>query len=195
MDKVSPTRLFSVFVKRRKGRAFGWFPVCPEELGQLGTPRPAAELCDGDGQRVWEGDARVVRVCDGADLTSRPRSGAERALQAAPHAKFAILKARSPSCGVRQTSIDGRFQTGMGVFAALLRRWYPRFIRRRMVASAWVEPNTESQGTIEIKHSIWNQTHDGHQFQKQVHWGVPEGQVHATGNPGAHGWTIAPAIA
>ena len=97
-------------------------PVCPEELGQLGTPRPAAELCAGDGQLVWEGAARVVRVCDGADLTSDFRMGAQRALQAAPHAKFAILKARSPSCGVRQTSIDGRLQSGLGVFAALLRR-------------------------------------------------------------------------
>ena len=88
----------------------------------VGTPRPAAELCGGDGQHVWDGAARVVRVVDGKDLTEAFRKGAERAHQAAPQAKLAILKARSPSCGVRQTSIDGRFQSGMGVFAALLKR-------------------------------------------------------------------------
>ena len=94
---------------------------CPENRA-VRTPRPAAELCGGDGQHVWDGAARVVRVVDGKDLTEAFRMGAERAHQAAPQAKLAILKARSPSCGVRQTSIEGRFQSGMGVFAALLKR-------------------------------------------------------------------------
>ena len=117
-----PNRSVQRFCEESEGEGVRWVPVCPEELGQLGTPRPAAELCGGDGQHVWDGAARVVRVVDGKDLTEAFRKGAERAHQAAPQAKLAILKARSPSCGVRQTSIDGRFQSGMGVFAALLKR-------------------------------------------------------------------------
>lgn len=95
--------------------------VCPEELGGLPTPRPAAWLSGGDGAAVLAGAARVVRGQDGADLTEAFRSGARRALAAAPDASAAVLKARSPSCGGGQTWIDGRVCEGDGVFAALLR--------------------------------------------------------------------------
>ena len=95
-------------------------PVCPEEAGGLGTPRPAAELRGGDGHAVWEGQARVVRVADGADVTEAFTRGAQAS--AHPNASRAILKARSPSGGCGTTPIDGQVQAGDGVFAALLRR-------------------------------------------------------------------------
>ena len=95
--------------------------VCPEELGGLGTPRPAATLVGGPGASVWEGRARVVRLVDGADLTGAFTVGAVRARAEAPSATLAILKARSPSCGCGVTSVDGEKASGDGVFAALLR--------------------------------------------------------------------------
>lgn len=119
--------------------------VCPEELGGLGTPRPGAELRGGDGAAALAGEARVI-VDDpahpdhGRDVTAAFLLGALRAAEIAGIAGDgaartdgagdpsggsagieAILKARSPSCGCGQTSIDGAFRAGDGVFAALLR--------------------------------------------------------------------------
>lgn len=94
--------------------------VCPEELGGLPTPRPAAELRGGDGVAVLAGQARVARLDDGADLGSAFVAGARRAAGQAGPGDVAVLKARSPSCGCRSTHIDGQVQLGRGVFAALL---------------------------------------------------------------------------
>lgn len=96
-------------------------PVCPEELGGLGTPRPAASLRRGDGAAVLRGKARVVREADGGDVTRAFIRGAHRAAAQAPAARAAVLKARSPSCGCSGTNIDGAVRPGDGVFAALLR--------------------------------------------------------------------------
>ncbi|MBI4702199.1 MAG: DUF523 domain-containing protein [Deltaproteobacteria bacterium] len=96
--------------------------VCPEELGGLGTPRPAAELRSGDGHAVLHGRARVRRVSDGADVTGAFVAGAERARELGRGASRAVLKARSPSCGCGSTWIDGALGPGDGVLAALLRR-------------------------------------------------------------------------
>lgn len=95
-------------------------PVCPEELGGLGTPRPAATLQGGDGHAVLSGKAQVVRVADGVDVTRAFVQGAQQARAQAPEAFRAILKARSPSCGCGQTNINGQAVGGDGVFAALL---------------------------------------------------------------------------
>ena len=94
------------------GRAL---PVCPEQLGGLPTPRPPAEIRAG----------RVVRA-DGTDLTAAFQRGAQEALKIAQlaGATAAILKARSPSCGVGQVydgSFSGARVSGDGVFAALCR--------------------------------------------------------------------------
>ena len=95
--------------------------VCPEELGELGTPRPACELRGGDGAAFWNEDAQV-REKDSGDLRSHEfAKGAERALIQAADADRAILKARSPSCGCGETWIDGTLRTGDGVFASRLR--------------------------------------------------------------------------
>jgi len=96
--------------------------VCPEELGKLGTPRPPAHLIGGPGQAVLDGHARVRTVVEGKDVTSHFVKGAETALElSGPHVHFAILKARSPSCGIGETRINGTLQRGDGVFAAKLR--------------------------------------------------------------------------
>lgn len=98
-------------------------PVCPEELGGLGTPRPAAELRGGDGHAVLLGRARVVDV-NGRDVTQAFLAGARRmlALARAAGATEAWLTERSPSCGTRATHVDGDVVAGPGVAAALLAR-------------------------------------------------------------------------
>jgi uncharacterized protein YbbK (DUF523 family) len=96
--------------------------VCPEELGGLGTPRPPAHLVGGDGHDVLSGTAEVVRVVDGQPVTAAFLDGARRALTLSEGCTAAILKARSPSCGVGSTRVDGDLVSGDGVFAALLRQ-------------------------------------------------------------------------
>jgi uncharacterized protein YbbK (DUF523 family) len=91
-------------------------PICPEVVGGLPTPRPAAEL-QPDGS---------VRTADGKDVTDAYRRGAEAAvaLARAVGAEEAVLKARSPSCGCHEV-YDGTFTrtkvTGEGVTARALR--------------------------------------------------------------------------
>ena len=99
-------------------------PVCPESLGGLVIPRPPAEIAGGDGRDVLAGRARVLDR-EGRDVTAAFRRGAEATLARAEAcgAKAAILKERSPSCGVRWI-YDGTFsrtlRPGLGVAAALL---------------------------------------------------------------------------
>ena len=90
-------------------------PVCPEQLGGLPTPRTPSEI---------QSDGRVVdRV--GLDRTEEFAAGAREALGVAREhgCVQAILKSRSPSCGVRQV-YDGTFTgvvvSGRGVTAAVL---------------------------------------------------------------------------
>ncbi len=107
----------------RAGRAL---PVCPEQLGGLPTPRPRAEIRDGDGADVLAGRARVVDEA-GRDVTDAFMRGAEEVLRVArlTGARQAILKARSPSCGageIHDGTFRGALRPGDGVTAALLRR-------------------------------------------------------------------------
>jgi uncharacterized protein YbbK (DUF523 family) len=95
--------------------------LCPEELGDLGTPRPACELRGGDGFDFWEGEAQVYGTQDGVNRSAEFGAGAEKAMALAAGCERAILKARSPSCGCGQTWIDGRLQAGDGIFAARIR--------------------------------------------------------------------------
>ncbi len=91
-------------------------PVCPEVLGGLPSPRPAAEI---------QPEGRVVNV-EGSDVTAAYRRGAEAAARTAlaSGATRAVLKARSPSCGSSQV-YDGTFSRslvdGEGITAAALR--------------------------------------------------------------------------
>lgn len=75
-------------------------PVCPEQLGGLPTPRLPSEI---------QPDGRVVD-CEGNDRTDAFRAGAQATVAYAreQHCTHAILKSRSPSCGVSEI-YDGTF--------------------------------------------------------------------------------------
>lgn len=89
-----------------------WIPICPEQLGGLPTPRPAADIVGGDGHDVLAGKAKVIDRF-GNDLTAPFVQGAEMVLSIArtQDIRHCCLKARSPSCAV---------STKPGVLAALL---------------------------------------------------------------------------
>jgi uncharacterized protein YbbK (DUF523 family) len=76
-------------------------PFCPEVAGDLGVPRPAAELVGGFGPDVLDGTAHVI-TRDHADVTTAFLRGARLALAGAQEQRvgLAILKEGSPSCGV-----------------------------------------------------------------------------------------------
>ena len=91
-----------------------WVCFCPERAGGLPAPRLPSEI---RGERV------VSRAGD--DVTEEFRLGAEKALAfcRAHGVDRAILKARSPSCGVHAVydgSFTGTVVPGMGVTARLL---------------------------------------------------------------------------
>ena len=103
----------------------GAIAVCPEQLGGLPTPRVPAELT-GSGEDVLDNKARAVTY-DGRDVTAQFVLGAERALAIAKEngIKRAILKGKSPSCGMGRIydgSFTGTLAPGSGVTAALLLR-------------------------------------------------------------------------
>ena len=89
-------------------------PICPEIMGGLTTPRVAAEQ---------NGDKVITQ--DGKDVTEQYRKGAEECLFLAKKydVKKALLKLKSPSCGVGQI-YDGTFShtliTKNGITAQLL---------------------------------------------------------------------------
>lgn len=90
-------------------------PVCPEQLGGMTTPRPAAEIIDD----------KVINE-DGDNVTEHFIKGADEVLRLAKiyAIKEAILKDGSPSCG--STMIyDGNFNknkiNGQGYCTKLLR--------------------------------------------------------------------------
>ena len=91
-------------------------PVCPEVRGGLPTPRTESER---QGKRV------VMR--DGTDVTSAFECGARLCADEvrAHGVTLAVLKAKSPSCGVGliyDGTYSGRLIKGNGVFAELLER-------------------------------------------------------------------------
>ena len=102
-------------------------PICPEMAAGLPCPRPPAEAGQGRGDRVLDGQSRVLRQ-DGTDVSDAFIRGAQAALALCRQhqIRFALLKARSPSCGIRG-GYDGSFSgqlvnNGIGVTAALLQR-------------------------------------------------------------------------
>lgn len=90
-------------------------PVCPEQLGDLPTPRPPSEIVGG---RVF--------TPSGEDQTDAYQRGAEETVALARRLGIteAILKQRSPSCGCGQLydgSFSGRVTIGDGITTALLK--------------------------------------------------------------------------
>ncbi len=89
-------------------------------------PRTLSEIPGGDGAGVLAGTIRILNK-DGEDVTEAFIKGAERFLEVAKtHGiKKAIMKAKSPSCGVGliyDGSFSKRLIKGDGVTAALLKR-------------------------------------------------------------------------
>ena len=90
--------------------------VCPETASGLPVPRPPAEQLGG----------RVL-LADGRDVTVEFSLGAERCMGVVrrPPVSLAVLKAKSPSCGVGLVydgTYSGRLVAGQGVFAERLAR-------------------------------------------------------------------------
>ena len=102
-----------------------FIPVCPEEAGNLGTPRPAAEM-QGSAENILSGIERVL-TNDGDDITEKFIQGAEESLERGlnSEAEIAILKSHSPSCGIGGV-YDGTFTHGLtdgnGIFAHLCQK-------------------------------------------------------------------------
>ncbi|MBU3161205.1 DUF523 domain-containing protein [Clostridium frigoris] len=99
-------------------------PVCPEQLGGLETPREPCEILNGNGLDVIDGKATIIGPVNN-DKTAKFLRGAYETLKIAEviGATCAVLKARSPSCGVSKI-YDGTFsstlRSGNGVTAELL---------------------------------------------------------------------------
>lgn len=101
-------------------------PVCPEQLGGCSTPRTPCEIKGGSGGDVLDGKCRVIGK-ENQDVTASFIRGAQETMKlvSACGVKKAILKARSPSCGVGQIydgSFSGTIIDGNGVTAELLHR-------------------------------------------------------------------------
>jgi uncharacterized protein YbbK (DUF523 family) len=96
-------------------------PVCPEQLAGLSTPRERTFFHSGDGHDVLALSGKVVAesgrlmndiFCRGAKLTLQiARLGG---------CDHALLKERSPSCGVHQIYRNKEKVKGVGVTTALL---------------------------------------------------------------------------
>ncbi|MGI6611661.1 MAG: DUF523 domain-containing protein [Limnochordia bacterium] len=101
-------------------------PFCPEQAGGLPTPREPAEIVGGHGDDVIDSSAQVLTK-HGVNVTQQYVKGAHAALGLCQEhgIRRAVLKGRSPSCGV-SIIYDGTFSStvrpGPGVTAALLRR-------------------------------------------------------------------------
>ncbi len=91
-------------------------PICPEQMGELSTPRDKSER---------KGDKVISEY--GKDVTSNFIKGAQRALEIAQKEQidFCILKENSPSCGVHFIH-DGNFKgnkiKGKGVTSEYLEK-------------------------------------------------------------------------
>jgi len=96
-------------------------PVCPEQLAGLSTPRDKTYFHSGNGQAVLAGDGQVVSA-DGRSMNAIFCRGAQVTLQLArvTGCRRALLKERSPSCGVHQVYRGEQRTAGTGVTTALL---------------------------------------------------------------------------
>lgn len=86
-------------------------PVCPEQLGGLPTPRPQAEKYN----------SRVLDI-NGRDVTKKFTNGAYEVLKITKlfNIRKALLKEKSPSCGVKFIYKDAKLVNGNGITTRLL---------------------------------------------------------------------------
>ena len=97
-------------------------PVCPEQLAGLPTPRPRTFFSSGCGHEILDGSGCVVNE-HGTTMNDAFIRGAVQTLQVARLSccRLAILKERSPSCGVHQVYRQETRIDGEGVTCALLK--------------------------------------------------------------------------
>lgn len=97
-------------------------PVCPEQLGGLPTPRLRSWFVSGDGSTVLDGSGEVINSEQSMNLTFI--RGAQEVLKITrlTDCRRAILKQRSPSCGVGEIYRGNLVVSGDGVTTALLKR-------------------------------------------------------------------------
>ena len=91
-------------------------PVCPEQLGGLPTPRIPSEY-----------NGQAVRNREGKDVTNEFSRGAEESVRLSKllQLDLAILKDKSPSCGVGARysgHFDGTLTEGDGMTAEALKK-------------------------------------------------------------------------
>jgi uncharacterized protein YbbK (DUF523 family) len=98
-------------------------PVCPEQLAGLPTPRPSCAFVQGDGAALLDGHGLLVNA-DGLRQNDTFLQGAIETMKVARASgcTIALLKERSPSCGVHSVWRDGELVAGQGVTTALLCR-------------------------------------------------------------------------
>lgn len=109
--------------------------VCPETSADLPVPRPPAEQ---RGNRVW--------LKNGLDVTADFERGSQCALATVKEfgATLAVLKARSPSCGVHEIydgTYSGKVISGEGVFSRRLEEEGICVVTEKTVES--VKPSVE----------------------------------------------------
>lgn len=91
-------------------------PVCPEVRAGLGVPRVPVEIVDG-----------VVKDKNGNSVDAALREAVAQILADIRDEpiEYAILKSRSPTCGVRQVydgTFTGKLINGMGVLAEAMQK-------------------------------------------------------------------------
>lgn len=98
-------------------------PVCPEQLAGMPTPRDKTFFQTGNGMDVLAGEGKVISL-SGQSMNETFCCGAKLTLQIArlSHCNRALLKERSPSCGVHQIYQGDECVQGMGVTTALLHK-------------------------------------------------------------------------
>jgi len=95
--------------------------VCPEELGELPTPRPPAEQVGGKTLNR-QGEDVTANFIRGAEKTLALAES--RAAELGQKIELAILKANSPSCGngkIYDGTFSGVLVDGDGILAAMLK--------------------------------------------------------------------------
>lgn len=104
-----------------QGRAF---PVCPEQLGGLPTPREPIELVGGDGEDLLRGISVAIGKKTGKDYTRNLLRGADEVLKIVSMLKIkeAFFKDGSPSCGCSYIKAGNKRIKGKGVATAVLLR-------------------------------------------------------------------------
>ena len=96
-------------------------PVCPEQLAGMSTPREKTFFQSGSGREVLAGEGHAVSE-SGESMNEVFCRGAWMVLQIGllSHCRRALLKERSPSCGVHQVYLGEAKTPGTGVTTALL---------------------------------------------------------------------------